>query len=110
MAFLGRERELAQRVSTLIRSDPVLPISDSIRQINRRCQALLREALLARRNDIHHPDPGAAIEFADMAMSAAARELLLFDDARMGRGEHVSKRRIFVEQLTELGCGYLRIA
>lgn len=103
-AFGGPHRDAARRVVLLVRSDADLPTSRAVRDSNARVQQAFAGALLARRTQIGHPDPEAAIAFADLAMSAAAREALL----HAGTGLAVDEATL-VTQLTELGCGYLRI-
>ena len=104
--FGGRDRAIIRRISDLVRTDPELPSSQAIRIINQQAQSQLRDALLARRGEIGHADAEAAIGFADLAMSATARELLFFGGT--GLCEGLAKDEV-VAQLTELGCRYLQI-
>lgn len=104
--FGGRNRATIRRLSDLVRTDPELPSSQAIRAINQTGQALLRDALLERRAEIGHPDPESAIGFADLAMSATARELFYFGGT--GLCEGIAKDDI-VDRVTELGCRYLQV-
>lgn len=104
--FGGRNRSLLRRISSLVRTDPELPTSRAIRAFNQEVQAMLRDALLARRAEIGHSEPESAIAFADLAMSATAREFLFHGGTGLGDG---AARATLVQRLTDLGCRYLDI-
>lgn len=101
----GANTAITRRLALLLRSDRDLPASRRIQEFNLGLQDRLRAALLARRAQIGHPDPDAAVAFADMVMSAAAREALLHG----GLGDEPPPPDELIETLTELGCAYLRI-
>ncbi|MEM7203005.1 MAG: helix-turn-helix domain-containing protein [Planctomycetota bacterium] len=103
--FGGDDRDALRRVTLLARSDRDLPTSTAIRALNARVQERLADALLNSPDSIDHDDPRRAIAFADLALSAAAREALLHG----GTGLRFD-RRALVDELTALGCGYLRIS
>ncbi|MCK5943361.1 MAG: TetR/AcrR family transcriptional regulator [Planctomycetes bacterium] len=105
VTFLGGEdRGVLRRLALLLRSDRDLPASKTLQEHNQAVHGMFAEALLARREQLGHPDPVAAIEFTDLAMSAAAREALLHD------GMHsLPPAETLVDWLTRLGCSYLQI-
>lgn len=103
--FGGNNKAVTRRLALLLRSDRDLPASRRIREFNQGLQDKLLTELLARRSQLGHPDPERAVPFADMVMSAAAREALLHD----GLGDQPPDPEQLVATLTELGCSYLRI-
>ena len=103
-AFGGPDRDAARRVVLMVRGDADLPASREVRDCNARVQRIFAEALLARRAELAHPEPDKAVAFADLAMSAAAREALLHAGTGLALDESA-----LIEQLTDLGCAYLRI-
>jgi len=100
----GPDRGVLRRLALLLRSDRDLPASHTLQEHNQAVHGMFATALLQRREQLDVPDPIAAIEFADLAMSAAAREALLHD----GLKERPRDDQI-ITQLTELGCRFLHI-
>jgi AcrR family transcriptional regulator len=100
----GPDRGVLRRLALLLRSDRDLPASQTLQQHNRAVHGMFAAALMARRDQFDVPDPDTAIEFADLAMSAAARESLLHDGLR-----DLPDHDEMVDRLTALGCAYLQI-
>lgn len=101
--FLDSNAETVRRLSLLMRSDQDLPASQIVQAHNARLQQVLADALRERRQQIDHPDLDAAIAFLDLAVSAAARELML----HAGLGPAPDTTHV-IRELTRLGCAYLR--
>ena len=107
--FTGPERELARQASIFLRYSTSEPPADIFTRLNQRCHAMLHDALLARRDELRHEDPDAAVIFVDLAMSAAAREQLLYSAPGLPSAGDAPAPDEVVDRLTDLGCGYLGI-
>lgn len=105
VAYLREHKWLVREAALLARRRP-----GSINaEVRARRVALIdrwREPFLEHRHRIAHADPDSAVTFALFLVTAAARELVLFDDAPYARAVRRSDERL-IEHLTAALCGYL---
>ncbi len=104
--FFQKHRTILRQVVTKVRADNEGKTAERIRVFNRRAHSTLKERILTREDDIHHPDPSKAIDLGVMMVSAAAREMVLFDGRALNQS--TSSGRELINELTRAFCAYLQ--
>ena len=73
IAFFGKHRSLIRQVYLKSRTTSDAAYVARTKAFNAEAHGMLRDRLLERRAEIHHPDPDRACTFAVMMVSAAMR-------------------------------------
>lgn len=103
--FFSRRRGLVRQVVLRARSSEDRAFTERIAAFNDRAHGALTTAVLARRDQFTHEDPEAAVPFAILFASAAAREACLFAEQRLNLSS--ARGRALVEELVRAFCAYL---
>ena len=78
---------------------------EQVQEFNRFAHGSLCARLRERSREIQHPDPEQAARFGVMMISAAAREMVLFNQSRATLS--ATKGRELEQELVRAFCGYL---
>jgi AcrR family transcriptional regulator len=100
-----QHREVMKQVALRARSGEEPEFLQRVQRVNRAAHGCLVELLLARREQISHPDPEQAATFGVMLVSAGLREMLLFGERKLNLSE-VAGRKL-LRELTRAYCAYL---
>jgi AcrR family transcriptional regulator len=101
-------RGLLRALSLYARSRPSPRFTAHARAMNRHVHSKLAELLLARRDEISHPDPEQAIAFGLLLVDGATREAILFGEAARLPGKPGDA--VLARELTAAWLAYLGIA
>ena len=105
-SFFEENRAVLRQVVSRIRDGGDPEFVRRVREFNLAAHGRLHDLLLARRAEIGHEDPEAAIDLATLSASAALREAILFADRKLNRSGVVDGARL-VRELTRAYCAYL---
>lgn len=106
LRMFGDNRSLVRQVALKARSSKDPGYHERAQAFNREAHSLLCARLLERGVAAGHPDPGQAIQFATLMVSATAREAVLFGDRRLNLSSPRGKR--LREQLLHGFLAYLQ--
>jgi AcrR family transcriptional regulator len=99
-----RNREILRAVALRVRMPGNTELRKEIRNANQRLHAAFRQAVLSRKSELHHPNPEVAFDMALLAVSAALREVFLFEQP-VSQLAKVSRRQ-FIDELTQMFVSY----
>ena len=103
--FFSKNRNILRQVALRSRAGTDPAFAERVGEFNDHVHGLVRARLLARRDEIHHPDPDTALELGVIFVSAALREEVLFGERRPTPSSARGKR--LVRELTRALCAYL---
>jgi AcrR family transcriptional regulator len=104
VAVYSTRRGLLRSLFLRARSDTVL--QQSALHVNEQFLANLRALLLARRDEVAHPDPDRAIELGFMMVIGSLRELVVFGETWPAPPAHTPA---LAAEVARMYCGYLGI-
>ena len=102
----GERPHLMREIIIFARRSPEA-ISEEMRARRADLHTALIDLIAGHADEITHPDPRRAAAFAEFAMSAAARELVLFSHTPMNRSSPLQRAALEAE-LVRLALGYLQ--
>ena len=105
VAQYRRRRGLLRSLFLRARVDAV--IQESARRVNEHLIARLREVLLARREQLSHPDPEFAVAIGFRMFIGALRETIVFDEVWPPEAEPGER---LADEMTRWFCAYLGVA
>ena len=103
-----RHRPLLRAGAIVSRLDLEPGLTQLVRENNRIAHDQFRALLVARKHEIRHQDPYPAIDLGILWVSAALREIVLFEEPVSGLGQDLSLNSV-VTELTAAMCAYLQI-
>ena len=108
MIQLFRHRRYLMRAVTLHARLRPEKIGKRTRDRRVKEMGFLREALLARRDEIAHPDPERAVDLAIFTVAGLCRETVLFGDAPHAAATRLTQKELEREAV-RLVLGYLKL-
>ncbi len=100
-----RKRNLIAALHQFVRTSEDPTIRREAAEINRASTAAVAALLLTHRDEIHHPDPEAAIEFAVLTLAAVVRATIIDKESTYG----LEPPDDLEDELTRMISGYLGI-
>ena len=102
----GERPHLMREIMLFARRSPG-SVTEDMRQRRAVLHAAMIDLIARHGAEITHPDPRRAAAFADFAMTAAARELILFSHTPMNSSSPLEREALEAE-LVRLALGYLQ--
>jgi AcrR family transcriptional regulator len=96
---------LLRAIHVRLRSQDDADFRARARRVDQLIRRRLTQHLLARRDELAHPDPERAIPFALLVTAAAIREAVLFEELRLNPAELGDEQ--LVDELARTFCAYV---